>query len=286
MPSPAVSDSDAGVYVSPVTASLSTTSSATYHLVVTGATGTTSQELPYDEIFELTISDTDAVAILNQFTVAGVQLNHPSSGYNPSSTCASTPAGAAVLKTILETAVSVGSKTPQQYLLDQLNSVINGALTSSQLSYNSVAVASNIANFPTIDLAVSIDQTTGAIVLDTTNASTDVANTALASDTLIDQVPYSTLVLYEDNANGINTSALPLKKGDFLVFGVVTAPADITLTPTAAKFASGSGAGDDNIGILGAGFTADHVADKIESRTLAFKVQLGSGGGAFTGLKA
>ena len=274
-----------GQYLSTSTASMTVAPTATYHLEVQGSSSVETNTLNYDEIFDLELtSNANVVSLLSLMTVGNVQLTESSPN---AATCTAANdgdagAGVAVLNTILKTAVSGSSQTAQQYLQSELNSVVNGSLTSSSTNYHVRATASNISNYVMGDLEVNIDADSGVITISDPNylaAAKSVADVAFNTADMINQIPYSTLVKYDNGANGITTTHLPVLLGDYIIFGVSVAKTPIAISATATTFASATGADGRNTGTFGVSLTSDSQ-DDLPARVLAFRVKVSGAGTA------
>ena len=284
-----------GLYVSPVLATMNTSTSATYHLDASSNTITTGQTLLYDEIFDISFNAGDSVTFLSSFLTAGFSVSGATVPYLVSFSY--TQSQLLLLNILMNSRIffpapinpagpsngrfTMVGQTPQSYLLAQLNAWINGQLTIDGNTYLYTATFNSISGEKVSDFSVHIDENSGTVVLDYEGASESVARNCFTSE-IVQEIPATTFGAYTtQGSDTIDISGLPIVAGDQIVFGVKTIPGQINMTPTGIQYPVNGiyrtgVTGVPLTGNVGANFLANHQLDLVPSQILAFRITFGS----------
>jgi hypothetical protein len=266
--------SSANNFVSPFIAVLDASGSATLTQVALAQKVVSIAGI--DETFAVSLSDAEAIALLNAFTISG--------------------AGADLAVAVTDALVSPltsainEARASNMSIAAWLNSKLNEDLVVHILSTLKVSVD--------VSSSVVVDAASGA-----NNMKTGLAASSDVAESLYLQIPQATLNLYKEATAPFNPTvgALPVKKGDVLnfVFDVAafTITAAVTSSTSNASNAGPSNANPNNVvdGAPGATDSAPSAPYEFDSQTLEYSntpyrvcvaITLGAGSGAFTGLKA
>ena len=241
------------------------------------------------QTFEATLEETDAITLLNSFTVTG--------GVKPGLGDGTTDLAITLddtIKPVLASAIADALNSSNKAVPAWLNEQLSARLTAHILS--------------TLGLSVTA---TSSVTVDVSGAATNMKNGLAANSNILEalylQIDQDTLNLYEAGAtNSIigvvpTTSALPMKKGDSITFVFDTTAfsvnAGITKTTSNASEAApaattGAPGGDPATMAPGNDATVPPYSYEgtsaltyfEDSYRVAFRVVLGTGTGAFEGL--
>ena len=279
--------STAGNYVAPYIAVLD--ASGTANLAELALSQQVVTITGVQQTFVATLSNDDAITLLNSFTVTGGVTNGLGDGNTTLAITLDTPIKA-VLASAIADALNGSDKAVPAWLNDQLSA----RLTAHILS--------------TLGLSVTA---TSSVTVDAAGAA-DNMKTGLAADSdileaLYLQIDQDTLSMYEAGAtNSIigrapTTSALPMKKGDSItfVFDTTAFSVDAGITKATSNASDAAPAATAGAGGAGASMAPGNDATVPpysyegtstltyfeDSYRVAFRVVLGTGSGAFS-LKA
>jgi hypothetical protein len=291
-------------YVSPSLAELDVTNSASFHLDVANNDATAASDFDYDMVFDVTLTENESAVLLNAFMTSNVRIAPDSNATDTETASFTTNADvSALVQDILSSRAAIAEdNTPgptttafwaqgdtiSDYLNKQLNAYVNGELSTSandELKSEATASSALRGGLPTAALTVFVDQDSGVATPDFEAAYTSMCSTCFGeggANALVRQIPSSTYILYDNGANSVTTGALPLLKSDTMVVGLTSVPSNLGMSPTARTVggATGDVAGLPN-GSFGNTFVAADDALKPPAQTLAVRIKLTTGSGAF-----
>jgi hypothetical protein len=298
-------------YICPVIAAMDASGSASFS--TTTVQEKTVSIAGIDAVFTYTCADDEESAkVLNAFTCTGYSQGDASNN-DLSVLMATDGTRADDFKALLMKAINeatsaastenpltvVNNPTAQAYLLDGLKddlAVLIGRLFNPQVTTTSVVLSDGGFSSNTIKglLNFSDEQ----LALDASGGAADMWASMDASGsehplTIYTQIPRLTSNLYIDASDNMTTSALPMQKGDSLVFvfDVTSSAVSFTDLGNTASIELGSdGAGDVSVNPAAPGAAGRYeenlsVAYTPNARRLAFEVKLSGSSGVVAGVK-
>jgi hypothetical protein len=268
-----------------------------FHLDVANNDATAPQTLNYDMVFDVTLTEEESAILLNSFTVSNVKIapdnnnddtesavfatNGPVEGLFGAILSSRAVIADAAAPGPVSTAFWAQNDTISDYLNKQLNVYVDGELQTdgpTNMKAEATATSSARAGLPPASLTMYIDNASGVATPDFAAAYESMKTTCFGeggSNALVRQIPASTFIAYDNSANGITTTALPMLKGDTIVIGLETAPSNLNMAPTARTVAGQLGAFPGlPDGSLGDTFQTAASSIKPPAQVLAIRMKL------------